>query len=85
MKAPHFAFASRRPDTYAARHVVSTSSGAASAAALLLLEQGGNAVDACVAAAAVLAVDQPTSTGVGGDAFCLVWSEREKKVVAAVA
>src|SRR5580704_1371239 len=58
--------------SWSQRAMVSTSSPQAVQAGLWALAQGGTAVDAAIAADAVLGVVQPLWTGIGGDAFCLV-------------
>jgi gamma-glutamyltranspeptidase / glutathione hydrolase len=56
-----------------ARNVVATSQPLAAQAGLGMLARGGNAADAALATAIALTVVEPTSNGIGSDAFCLLW------------
>ncbi len=56
-----------------ARNVVATSQPLAAQAGLAVMARGGNAVDAAIAAAAVIALTEPCSNGLGSDNFAIVW------------
>lgn len=61
---------------------VATISHQASRAAMEILDAGGNAIDAAVAAAATLGVTDPFSCGIGGGGFMLIYSARDRRVIA---
>jgi gamma-glutamyltranspeptidase/glutathione hydrolase len=77
-----FSFSSRRSPVYATLGMVAASQPLAVSAGLAILEKGGNAADASVAVAAVLNVTEPTSTGLGGDAFALYYDGDTRHVSA---
>src|SRR5918911_4917182 len=66
-------YPSSRQPVFAPHGVVATSQPLAAQAGLSMLQRGGNAVDAAIATAVALTVVEPTSNGIGADAFALVW------------
>lgn len=72
--------ATGRPSTLAPRGMVTCPHSLASAAGVDALRAGGSAVDAALAAAAALTVIYPHMTGMGGDAFWLIYDADGKKV-----
>src|SRR6185312_17026721 len=69
-----------RPVTLALRGMVTSPHSLASSAGVAVLRAGGTAVDAAIAASAVLAVVYPHMTGLGGDAFWLIHDGRSGAV-----
>ncbi len=71
-----FPYASRRMPVIA-RNVVATSQPLAAQAGLRMLLKGGNAIDAAIGTAIALTVVEPTSNGIGSDAFAIIWDGTE--------
>jgi gamma-glutamyltranspeptidase / glutathione hydrolase len=73
-------FPSRRSCVHSTKGIVSSVQSLANDAGIRILRQGGNAADAAVAVAAALNVTEPSSTGIGGDMFCLFYDAKTKKI-----
>ncbi|CAK7212127.1 hypothetical protein SBRCBS47491_001367 [Sporothrix bragantina] len=75
---PFYRFQSRRSVVHSTRGIVACTNPLAGQAGLAILNAGGNAADAAVAASAVLAVVDPSMTGIGGDTFALFFDARQE-------
>jgi len=72
-------FALRSP-VLATSAMAATSQPLATQVALDVMKNGGNAIDAAIAANALLGLVEPTGNGLGGDLFAIVWDAKTKKI-----
>ena len=72
---------SGRSVTHATNGMVATSHPLAAQIGLDVLKNGGNAIDAAIATNAAMGLLEPTSNGIGGDLYAIVWDAKTQKLV----
>ena len=72
-------FALRSP-VLAINAMAATSQPLATQVALDIMKGGGNAIDAAIAANALLGLVEPTGNGIGGELFAIVWDAKTKRL-----